>query len=161
MKVFIDNGPGVWRLPHQRYAPECLKRSVEHTTKVMFRGRVSQNGAQHLYFVNWSVNTEVYLEILEYHSCHPSMSFWRPGVHIPAGFGTCIWFQGHQEMVGKTSPFWTGWPTPQTLNQSSSDKSDHWVRLGHHEAQDEWMRSTTTRTQQPARNWRKLAIHYC
>ncbi len=64
---FGDKGPRVWRRPHERYSPGCLRRSVKHPTSVLVWGCVSMEGTGNLCFINQMVNTEVYLETLEYH----------------------------------------------------------------------------------------------
>lgn len=61
-----NQGIRVWRLKHEAYKKECLKRSVKFATSVMVWGCMTAEGPGRLCIVSTTVNSEVYKEILEH-----------------------------------------------------------------------------------------------
>lgn len=57
----------VWRLPHERYAPYCLKGTVKHDKKINVWGCFAAHGVGNLYMVNGNLEQGQFHYILQNH----------------------------------------------------------------------------------------------
>ena len=60
-----NKGPRVWRQKYERHKAACLKRSVKHPASVMVWGCVSSRGVGSVSSPKTTVNTEVYIDLLD------------------------------------------------------------------------------------------------